>query len=280
VHILLLLVWVFFFVGGFQYVDIESFVINALLLQGWVPDVKVYWGFNAVSWSISCELFFYVSFLFLVKLSVKQQVLLISVLLLIIFTLNVFLYGEVYFWIFYINPVSRLVEFLSGILVFRGYVFINERGGVTKSAATQLELGSICAIVLFVGVAILGDVGKNFRFSLYYLIPMVFMVFAFSFDKGVVSRLLSSRVIVYLGESSFCLYMVHLMFLGYVVPRFFIPLDKNSMLSVVTVLAIMVAFVVPLSCLLHTFFEKPMNLYLRRALIRGYRSYRGLSSFS
>lgn len=56
-HILMLIVWVFFFVGGFQYVDLKEPSINALLLQSWIPNPKSYWGFNPVSWSISCEMF-------------------------------------------------------------------------------------------------------------------------------------------------------------------------------------------------------------------------------
>src|SRR5947209_15296669 len=35
---------------------------NLVLLQAWVPDQHVYFGYNAVAWSLSCEVFFYLSF--------------------------------------------------------------------------------------------------------------------------------------------------------------------------------------------------------------------------
>jgi peptidoglycan/LPS O-acetylase OafA/YrhL len=84
------------------------------------------------------------------------------------------------------------------------------------------------------------------------------MVFAFSFGRGVFSKFLANRMLVYLGESSCCLYMIHLMFLGYVVPRLFIDIDKNSIVSVLVVLALMAICVVPLSWLLHSAVEKPL----------------------
>lgn len=267
VHIAMLMIWVFGFVGGFQYIDLKAFFVNAFLLQSWVPDPKSYWGFNAVSWSLSCEIFFYLMFAFLVFLRTKYLIVLAAVLLVGISILQVQLYSDVSYWVFYINPAARLLEFVVGMLVFRLYSLIEVGGGVSKRVASSLEVLSIVVIVLFVVVAIALDVGKNFRFGVYYIVPMAFMVLAFSFDKGVVSKFLANRYLVYLGESSYCLYMVHLMFLGYVVPRFVVVIDKNSIGSVLVVLMLMTMLVVPLACLVHNIVERPANKFLRSILI-------------
>ena len=44
------------------------------LLQSWTPRVEVFWGLNAPSWSISTELFFYISFPVLVPLMHRHPV--------------------------------------------------------------------------------------------------------------------------------------------------------------------------------------------------------------
>ena len=46
-------------------------VIHLLLLQSLFPIPSVYFGFNAVSWSISVEFFFYLAFPFLIKFRTK-----------------------------------------------------------------------------------------------------------------------------------------------------------------------------------------------------------------
>jgi peptidoglycan/LPS O-acetylase OafA/YrhL len=40
----------------------RTFVANALLLHGWLPSWPWYFSYNAPSWSISTELFFYIAF--------------------------------------------------------------------------------------------------------------------------------------------------------------------------------------------------------------------------
>jgi peptidoglycan/LPS O-acetylase OafA/YrhL len=101
----------------------------------------------------------------------RNLIALALILLLAVVMLQVKLYGDVSYWIFYMNPASRLLEFLFGMLVFRVYLFIRNRGGVSCLVASWMEIASIATVVLAMGCAIFTDVGKNFRFSLYYLIP-------------------------------------------------------------------------------------------------------------
>ena len=41
--------------------------IASNVFLAWVPTDKVYFGYNAVAWSLSCEVFFYLCFPWLVK---------------------------------------------------------------------------------------------------------------------------------------------------------------------------------------------------------------------
>jgi peptidoglycan/LPS O-acetylase OafA/YrhL len=40
----------------------ESALANVSLLHAWLPKMSVYFGLNSVTWSLSCELFFYLVF--------------------------------------------------------------------------------------------------------------------------------------------------------------------------------------------------------------------------
>src|SRR5436305_1921821 len=41
---------------------VAALLPNLFLVQAWWPQPDVYFGFNAVSWSLSCEVFFYLCF--------------------------------------------------------------------------------------------------------------------------------------------------------------------------------------------------------------------------
>ena len=107
-------------------------ILNLLGLQAWLPVPSVFFSFNAVTWSISVEAFFYLCFPFLQRLRTKKIVLLFLLLslgLIILSALVTFLSVPFYSrdfinrdvvegWI-YINPLARLPEFLLGIIGFR-----------------------------------------------------------------------------------------------------------------------------------------------------------------
>ncbi|MBB4863363.1 peptidoglycan/LPS O-acetylase OafA/YrhL [Pseudomonas nitritireducens] len=263
VHILLLVVFATLFVGGFEYVDKFHFLLNATLLQAWHPEMSVFWGFNAVSWSLSCEVFFYLAFMFLVFFSTRAIVWMIVLYLVVLAVLQLVYLDVTQYWVFDVNPAARLIDFLIGILIFRIYD-ANSAAWLNWRTASCLEVGSVIFIVASMVAAIKLNIPQNLRFDLFYLAPMTFCVFVFAYGRGVISRILSGKVFVYLGEASFCLYMVHLMFLGYVTGRYF-SYDINDPASVAAQLALMVVLVLGISCVLHSAYEKPANSLLLKA---------------
>lgn len=263
VHFLLLVIFATLFIGGFEYVNKSDFLLNALLLQAWHPEMSVFWGFNAVSWSLSCEVFFYLSFVFLVFLSTRVIVWMIALFLVALVSLQFIYLGTTQYWIFDVNPAARIIDFLIGILIFRFYdsdsaVWLKGR------VATCLEVGVVLLIGFSMVAAIKLNVPQNLRFDLFYLVQMAICVLLFSYGRGAVSKILSGRVFVYLGEASFCLYMIHLMFVGYVTGRY-LSYDINDPVEVAKQLGVMVALVVSVSCILHSAYEKPANNMLLKA---------------
>ena len=111
-------------------VNFLSFASHILCLQAFFPIPSIFYGFNAVSWSISVEAFFYLCFPFLMRLSFSRLFSLLCLVLISVFFLSfTFSYIQlpgfgpdkfnsvVWEGFSYINPFFRLPEFLIGVLM-------------------------------------------------------------------------------------------------------------------------------------------------------------------
>lgn len=260
------IIFVCYYYFNFTNIDSTKFLINSLLLQSWVPDPTSYWGFNSVSWSISCEAFFYVSFLFLVTLDNRR---LIGLLCLMMFGIS-FAYltmdpaSKSASWLFYINPSFRLLEFVAGMVVFRLYSAYSDRVALSYGVATLLEVGSLLLLAGFLWYSLAMSVHPLLRYGIYYVVPMALIVGVFAFGKGALSKALSNSILVYLGEASFCLYMTHLMINGEMWNHFKPFVDVNDGFNIFMYWCLVAVVCVAASCLFYSAYEKPMNNFLRK----------------
>jgi len=93
---------------------------NISLTQSFFPKEWIYFSANTPSWSLSNEIFFYILFPFLIF---KRNMILLSASCFILaFQVYISVSGlplkQLHYWI-YIFPVSRLLDFIIGILLFR-----------------------------------------------------------------------------------------------------------------------------------------------------------------
>lgn len=208
-------------------------VANVLLVQSYIPNISYYFGFNSVSWSISTEMFFYICFVFLIRdwrNTWSTKLLAVFCIMLLMFLLsNAALIpnyrpgylGVTTAGIFYIHPASRLFEFVLGMaagLYFLRLLEAPERMRIDRLWATFIEILSIVIVIAAMAMTLrfeqrvdnllghagliwLGNGGTCFFYASLILI--------FAVGRGWLSRLLSMRVFVLLGEISFSIYMVH-----------------------------------------------------------------------
>jgi peptidoglycan/LPS O-acetylase OafA/YrhL len=186
---------------------------NLLLLQAYVPVKEVYFSANHPAWSLSVEFFFYALFPFL--FGWRMRSLLALMLLGAGYQLALAYWSEADFvakhWqhLAYVFPPARLVDFLSGMLLYR----LRGNLRITDSTASVLQLLALAALVVQVGFS--QGVSMILRSDVYYLPAMCVLVYAFSFDSGILGRRLVNKKLVYLGEISFSLYMVHQLVIRY-----------------------------------------------------------------
>lgn len=212
-------------------------VLTALLMQAWVPLYRVQTAFNGVSWSLSAELFFYLCFpLLLWRWRQMWRVKLAATLLLAVGTVFVANHGmgllprgaEVRD-VVYLHPLARVWEFALGVATAHLWRFVHPRLRPRRWVGTVLELavcGGTLAVMAESGAwaraagrhALVGPGGEAWLASSgLCCLPFAALIGIMACEWGGVSRVLSHPVLVMLGEISFSLYLLHLLFCHYYV---------------------------------------------------------------
>lgn len=203
-------------------------IANALLLQSWVPNYSWCFSFNGVSWSISTEAFFYLMFPLLIlgrnRFWIKYLLATVST---IIFIFAVYALSD---WIpqtgwaavnplVHCFPFVRLFEFMTGMAV--GHLFLCRphlcTGGRNFWKDSLIEIGAIGLLCAYYhwqfNYPRTVHLPQMFHVLQAKIGPVLFyalLIFFFSHTRGMIGRLMGSRIMVYLGEISFAFYMVHL----------------------------------------------------------------------
>ena len=280
IHLLCLVVWGIFNVSYIDMNRICRLLPNVLLIQSWIPDIGLYFSGNALSWFMSDMIFFYMIFPYVIlaffsskgyghvknDIGQKKAVLNfgdINVPLMVFF---LFLYGGVFYFInkdmihpiLYINPFFRMYDFIVGIVVYTLYKSISDIMG-NKIMHASFVLKSIIELVtigvLFVQILFYDNVPDRIGFVCYWWIALSMLILIMSlFDTyggEVITVLMKNKFFVWMGNLSFCLYMIHILVINIfnnileceLVYRAFISLSATILLA----------------ALLHYWFEKPIS---------------------
>ncbi|RYD88401.1 MAG: acyltransferase [Sphingobacteriales bacterium] len=103
----------------------------------------------------------------------------------------------------YISPLTRLLDFMVGMLVYRISLKHPPQGKIPH------EVLSAVMIVAAMYIYSTNQIPDVLRSQLLYLPLMAYVVWSFSSGNGLISRMISRPSIVLLGEASFALYMIH-----------------------------------------------------------------------
>ncbi|MEV0569492.1 acyltransferase [Dactylosporangium sp. NPDC050588] len=241
-------------------------LLNLLLVQSWVPRLEVASSINMVTWSLSCEVFFYALFPFLLR-SVQRiprarlwywavgallatiAVPFIAVLVMperpAIPVINLPVYQ---YWFSYNFPVARLGEFLLGMVLAR---VVRERlwSGLRLWAALAI-LG-----VTYFGMLI---VPMPYGVVAAEVVPSALLVLAAaSTEIRGTNRFFGSRLSLWLGNISYALFMSHAIVLYWGRP-FFLGDRKFSTPVALGLVALAVALSILLAWLLYITVERPI----------------------
>lgn len=224
--------------------DMEKLLHHIFLIQSWSSDKSTFFSLNSPSWSISAEAFFYFCFPFLILLRRKAILIFLSILIAILYVNISSSVENKHYWL-YINPAIRLAEFLLGIFLYD--IFSNLK---KWKLGTGSELFALFVLATFLYFH--KEVPISYRYSIYYWIPMFVLLGVFATSTGFLSKILSNKTLVYLGEASFSFYLIHYLVIqniktGHAINDAFLTFAISLLLS----------------CLCFSFYEKPLNKKIR-----------------
>ena len=205
----------------------KHFLASLTLTNAYIPKDNYFFSFNSPSWGLCCEQLFYICFPFLIAFTKDYRKL-----------LSTFL--------------------ICAILSIVGMYFTPM---ITSSQGSIIEIASIALFLSFYLYA--AEIPKVYRYSCYYWIPIAFILISFSLQKGMVSRLLSNRLLVIGGEISYSFYLIHLFVL-----LSYAKWQKESDFHIDWYISIPLLFcvIILLSLLSYYYFEKPMNKLVKTLL--------------
>lgn len=239
-HLILLLISALYFKNGIvrifvmeSPIDLKDFVClflrNLFLVQSWFDSQ--YFSFNGVSWFLSTILFLYLVAPWLrwglIKIS-KERVPILLVIIVLFFAANcAYCYilhvhaANMGFWT-YIFPPSRLQEFAAGICL--GILLSNrlQWKRITPLSFLSMSLVELITIYLVIkcGTGKWSLCAWGTRTTNYFLVNLL-LIGVFSFQKGIVSRLISNKLSLVLGLLTMPAFLIHQVIIKCVAIYFF-----------------------------------------------------------
>lgn len=257
-------------------VSLNGWPIHLLILQAWDPSFDMTFGFNGVAWSVGVEVFLYATLPLLVvvvaRLDRGVRYLCATAVVVGGIMVGVALAAEsagldtlpwtdpasphhlLYTW-----PVSRVGDFLLGILAARIYL----------RARTDARSHVVGALLIFAGLLAIGFAATSqsltytaLSWDAAYAIPAFGLLLGLALaPRNVIARLLSTATLVLLGEASYAFYLIHHQMLFILDPSgWATSLNRHTLFAQAVNLAIIAAIAIGL----HVLFERPARTWLRR----------------
>ncbi|MFC0842500.1 acyltransferase family protein [Streptomyces noboritoensis] len=247
---------------------------TATLTQSWIPGFDLTTAVSPVSWTLSCEVFFYLTFPLLLarirRIPATYLWCAACALVAVIFTLPTIAeqfvphgkpmspllpYLDNHAWFVDFFPLARAFEFALGMVLAR-----------IVAAGKWVQLGMAPAAVLFVLAYWLSMGSGLYSFSAATVIPIAMLI-----CSGAVADVegrpspLRHPYLVRLGEISFALYLVHKPVIDYGMKLLGIPhFSGMALVDQVATLAPLLGVALLLAWLLYVGVERPVTRYWGR----------------
>ncbi|HXW23411.1 MAG TPA: acyltransferase [Xanthobacteraceae bacterium] len=264
------------------------------LVQSWWPTTQNGILVLAIqelahTWSISTEMFFYLCFplmyltLFRRPASPRGAALALFCCGLAAAVAMLFLYRfgarlaprlpreDALYWLGYFSPYARIFEFAAGCFAARLFcalaaVPVSRREAAAAHALVIASLAGIIAVIWWAQSIYLQDETTFLRFIRLNVImlPMITaLLFAACRYRSWLSAALSRRSLIFVGEISYSIYMLHL----FLMPQFYgraAPLSAATLAEWLLRLAVYVALTIALAFGTYRLIEQPARRWIRR----------------
>ena len=250
-------------------------------LQAWLPNSLNVVGFGP-GWSISVELFLYATLPLLI-LGLRPLASVRRLIAAALLTIGVLLAVAAWFdyergglsiedtasahrWL-YVTPAARLGDFLLGIFAARLYVQLRASDRAAAVGAA-LAAASVVVIVFFTTQSWMYL--SAYSWDVAYAVPAVLLIIGLALSpRAPLSRICALPAIVFLGEASYALYLIHASIaVGFGASSWTAITSKSSL----GLEALSLGLVMATAIGLHIAIERPARVFLRNLLDRKHPS--------
>ncbi len=215
--------------------QIPMFLCNLTLMQSCIPNWKIFYSYNAASWTCSALVIMHLAFPLLARAIKSSWYLVVAASAALVIGACILCnvlnlpecqpHGWSALGVMYVNPVSRMLEFVVGMVA--AFFFGKKLANISLSVvpATVLEL---CCVVLLILISFSSQPVRAATIpwasnagSLWIadcglpMLPCAALIVVLAMESGLLSKILSWRIFVWLGNISFSMFLLHCVFLAY-----------------------------------------------------------------
>lgn len=124
------------------------------------------------------------------------------------------------------------------------------------------EISSVVFILMSVYMVAKSQNSNGLQYDALFIPSMAFSILVFSFNGGIISKIISNKVMILLGDASFSFYLVHTIVIS-TLSKFF-NVSGLGVISVIKFIVMALFASLFISIMMYLFFEKPINNKLRK----------------
>lgn len=239
---------------------------NVFLVQSWYTEMDVWFSYNGTSWFVAslafCYLFYALFSYWSHRLKPAVSLAILGGIIVALTTFYFFLPSDVAVWFYYVFPPARLVPFGLGIVLARLCKDDVMQGSASRWGWTALVmLVVVVTIILWPQTEVIPRV---YFLSLVWYVPLAVLIVALckAEQKGsLVTRVLSWKPLVWLGDISFEIYMWQVL-VSLIVGKLAVLVIGHQFVPEVYI-AVILVLVIPVAWLTHRYFTTPLARCLR-----------------
>ena len=201
---------------SFEYIPTKVLLLNATMLQSWIPYPSLYFSVNSVSWFVSAIMFCHLLLLPVLKLMNKYSKVFWTAAILVYITYFIviqYIPEEMTLPIIYINPLMEFPAFLFGIISF--HIF-NKASRYTSHNIGAAQL--ICWLALIASLALCCHVHPRYVFASYWWLvwgALIIVTAKASMQKS--SSCIAAKAMILMSKISYPFFMLHtIVIAGYI----------------------------------------------------------------
>ena len=266
----LLAIFLILLTNAFQDINKLDLILNITMLQSWLPKKAL--TLNYPGWSLSVELFFYISFPILFNHFYSKK----NLKTLTIYIVSFFIFSQIIFYLItngsiqlsyysikdiWYHPLFHFNEFIIGNLagIYFNKYLKKKKGGYILP---------ILLIILFLIILFKYPFGLNYHNGLLSIlfVPLIILT---SLSNNKLIKLISKKYFIFLGHISFGIYVYQvplwLFFSDYRMNKY---LGFNKETEQTSLFFIRLIILITFSALSYLYFEKPLSIRMKKTLTR------------